>query len=74
VTIAQEIVELRRRIGVTSLVVTHDRDLAFGIADRMAIIQEGNILFTGTPAEMKRHSHPSIQRFLNAEFKIQTEP
>lgn len=74
VTIAQEIVALRRRGGVTSLVVTHDRDLAFGIADRMAIIEAGAVLFTGTPEEIKRNPHPSIQRFLNAEFKILTEP
>jgi phospholipid/cholesterol/gamma-HCH transport system ATP-binding protein len=73
VTIAQEIVQLKKRIGVTSLVVTHDRDLAFGIADRMAIIQEGEILFTGTPEEVRRHPHPAIQRFLTAEFKLQTE-
>ena len=73
VTIAQEIVALRRRGGVTSLVVTHDRDLAFGIADRMAIIEAGAVLFTGTPEEIKRNPHPSIQRFLNAEFKILTE-
>ncbi|MBI2927578.1 MAG: ATP-binding cassette domain-containing protein, partial [Verrucomicrobia bacterium] len=36
VTIAEEILKLKRRIGVTSIVVTHDRDLAFGVADRMA--------------------------------------
>ncbi|MBI2928516.1 MAG: ABC transporter ATP-binding protein, partial [Verrucomicrobia bacterium] len=53
---------------VTSIVVTHDRDLAFGVADRMAIIDEGNILFVGTPAAVKKAPHPLIQRFLTAEF------
>jgi phospholipid/cholesterol/gamma-HCH transport system ATP-binding protein len=73
VTIAEEIVKLKRRIGVTSLVVTHDRDLAFGIADRIAIIQDGTILFAGAPADVKRNPDPLIQRFLNAEFKIHIE-
>lgn len=68
VTIAEEILKLKRRIGVTSIVVTHDRDLAFGVADRMAIIDEGNILFVGTPAAVKKAPHPLIQRFLTAEF------
>ncbi len=71
VTIAEEIVKLKRRIGVTSLAVTHDRDLAFGIADRMAIIHEGRILAAGTPDEVKRNPDALIQRFLNAEFKLQ---
>lgn len=73
VVIAEEILALKRRIGVTSIVVTHDRDLAFGVADRMAIIHEGRILFVGAPAEVRRHPHPLIQRFLTAEFN-QTHP
>lgn len=70
VVIAEEILALKRRIGVTSIVVTHDRDLAFGVADRMAIIHEGRILFVGTPAEVRRHAHPLIQKFLTAEFNL----
>jgi phospholipid/cholesterol/gamma-HCH transport system ATP-binding protein len=72
VTIAEEILALKRRIGVTSIVVTHDRDLAFGVADRMAIIHEGRILFVGTPAEVRQHTHPLIQKFLTAEFNLNT--
>src|SRR5678815_1587407 len=45
VTIVEEIVSLNQRIQVTSIVVTHDRDVAFGIADRIAIIHDGAILF-----------------------------
>src|SRR5579862_7546959 len=47
VAIAEEIVHLNERIGVTSLVVSHDRDLAFGVANRIAVIQEGQILAIG---------------------------
>src|SRR4029079_11159681 len=58
VTIGEEILDLKERIQVTSLVVTHDRDLAFGVADRIAIMNEGNILTIGTPDEVKRFSDP----------------
>lgn len=74
VTIAREIVHLRDRIHVTSLVVSHDRDLAFGVADRIAVINEGRILTIGTPEEVKRHPDPMVQQFLNADFKRQPSP
>jgi phospholipid/cholesterol/gamma-HCH transport system ATP-binding protein len=70
VTIAYEILNLKRRIGVTSLVVTHDRDLAFGVADRIAMINHGQILMAGSPAEIKASAQPLIQQFLNAEFNL----
>ncbi len=69
VVIGEEILHLQRRIHVTSLVVSHDRDLAFGIADRIAVIQEGRILTIGTPDEVKRNSDPLVQKFLHADFK-----
>jgi phospholipid/cholesterol/gamma-HCH transport system ATP-binding protein len=69
VLIAEEIVKLNDRIGVTSLVVSHDRDLAFGVADRIAVINEGSILTIGTPDEVKRSPDPLVRDFLNANFK-----
>jgi phospholipid/cholesterol/gamma-HCH transport system ATP-binding protein len=69
VTIIEEILSLRDRIDVTSVVVSHDRDLAFGIGDRIAIIHEGAILFVGTPAEVKANPNPLIQQFITADFK-----
>jgi phospholipid/cholesterol/gamma-HCH transport system ATP-binding protein len=73
VVIGEEILELKRRIRVTSIVVSHDRDLAFGVADRIAVINEGCILTIGTPDEVKRHADPLIQRFLTADFKRSNE-
>jgi len=69
IVIGEEILELKHRIGVTSLVVTHDRGLAFGVADRMAVINEGRIITIGTPDEVKRCPDPLVQRFLHADFK-----
>ena len=68
VLIGEEILNLKHRTRVTSLVVSHDRDLAFGVADRIAVINEGRILTVGTPDEVRRHPNPLIQRFLHADF------
>lgn len=70
VVIAEEILKLRNRLNATSIVVSHDRDLAFGIADRIAMFFDGQILFIGTPAEVKNSSDPRIQRFIHAELSI----
>ena len=69
VVIGEEILNLNRRIGVTSLVVSHDRDLAFGIAHRIAVINEGQIIAIGSPDEVKRSHQPIIRQFLQADFK-----
>src|SRR5438874_9678582 len=49
VVVAEEILALKERIHVTSLVVSHDRELASGVADRIAVINEGKILAIGRP-------------------------
>ena len=67
--IGREIVGLNHRTGATIVVVTHDRDLAFGIADRIAFLDGGEIAAIGTPAEMRASRHPLLQQFLAADFK-----
>jgi len=74
IVIGEEILRLKERIGVTSLVVSHDRDLAFGVADRIAVINEGRILTIGTPDEVKRFNDPLVQNFLHADFKRELQP
>jgi phospholipid/cholesterol/gamma-HCH transport system ATP-binding protein len=69
VVIAEEIVRLNDRIKVTSLVVSHDRELAFGVADRIAVINDGRILTIGTPQDVKASKDPLVQEFLSAGFK-----
>jgi phospholipid/cholesterol/gamma-HCH transport system ATP-binding protein len=72
VVIAEQIVKLNQRIHVTTLVVSHDRQLAFGIADRIAVINDGQILTSGTPDEVKRSPNPLVQEFLNSHFRRET--
>jgi phospholipid/cholesterol/gamma-HCH transport system ATP-binding protein len=69
VVIAEEIVKLNEQTGATSLVVSHDRDLAFGVADRIAVIGGGEILTIGTPEEVRQNQDPRVSEFLTAGFK-----
>lgn len=69
VVVGEEISKLNARTGVTSIVVSHDRDLAFGIADRIAVIIDGRILAVGTPDAIRQIQEPAIRDFLNANFK-----
>jgi phospholipid/cholesterol/gamma-HCH transport system ATP-binding protein len=67
--IGEEITKLNARTGVTSLVVSHDRELAFGIADRIALILNGTILAIGKPEDIRKIDTPAIREFLQATFK-----
>ena len=69
VVVGEQILNLKSEIHVTSIVVSHDRDLAFGVADRIAVINDGRIITVGTPDEVKRNPDPVIQKFLSADFK-----
>jgi len=73
VVVGEEILKLKERIHVTSLVVSHDRDLAFGIADRIAVIDEGRIITIGTPDEVKNCTEERVQKFLHAYLKTNTK-
>jgi phospholipid/cholesterol/gamma-HCH transport system ATP-binding protein len=74
VVIGEEILHLKQRTGVTSVVVSHDRDLAFGVADRIAVINEGRIITVGTPDEVKQFDDPLVQKFLHADLKHEAQP
>jgi phospholipid/cholesterol/gamma-HCH transport system ATP-binding protein len=69
VTIAEEIVSLNERTHVTSLVVSHDRELAFGVADRIAVINNGQIVKIGKPDEIRNERDPRVREFLQAGYK-----
>ncbi|WP_028950280.1 ABC transporter ATP-binding protein [Sulfurihydrogenibium subterraneum] len=59
------ILKLRDELGVTSIVVTHDLESAFNIADKIAMIHKGVIYAVGTPQEIKNHPDPIVQQFIN---------
>ncbi len=59
---------LRIYLGMTSVVVTHDLDSAFGIADRIAVLSGGMLQTVGTPQEILADTRPEIRRFLTPRF------
>ena len=73
VIIGEEILNLKKQVNVTSIVVSHDRELAFGVADRIAVINEGRIVAVGTPDEVRKNPDEMIQKFLNADFKTEVK-
>jgi phospholipid/cholesterol/gamma-HCH transport system ATP-binding protein len=74
VVIGEEILNLKKEISVTSIVVSHDRELAFGVADRIAVINEGRIVAVGSPEEVRHNPDPVVQKFLNADLKTERHP
>jgi phospholipid/cholesterol/gamma-HCH transport system ATP-binding protein len=56
---------LQKRLGVTSIVVTHDMKSAFHVADQIAFLHEGRVYFKGTPEELKNSADPLVQDFIN---------
>jgi len=62
--LTQELATLFARIGISALVVTHDQDEAFALADRIAVIDDGRLVQVGTPGEVWRRP---ASRFV-AEF------
>jgi len=58
------IVQMRDTFGITSVVVTHDMTSAYRIADRIAMIYEGEIIFTGTAEEIKGSDNPFVKQFI----------
>jgi phospholipid/cholesterol/gamma-HCH transport system ATP-binding protein len=63
-TIAELILKLKRKTGLTSVVVTHDMKLARMLADRVAFLVDGHVAFFGTTAEMDQSEEPMVQGFI----------
>jgi phospholipid/cholesterol/gamma-HCH transport system ATP-binding protein len=63
-TINELIRGLQGRLGVTSIVVTHDIRSAFAVGDRIAFLHEGRIHFDGTVDEARQSSEPLLRNFL----------
>ena len=65
------ILDLKIRLGITSIVVTHDMVSALGISDRIMVLDKGEQKFLGTKEEFLNSKEPSVRMFLeNAVLKI----
>jgi phospholipid/cholesterol/gamma-HCH transport system ATP-binding protein len=69
------ILQLKRAFGMTIIVVTHELASAFLIADRMILINKGEIVANGTPEEMRASTHPRVRQFFDrvAEPEVTNE-
>ncbi len=59
------IIDLNHKLGVTSVVVTHEMDSAFRIADRMVLLDRGKFIVSGTPEEMRQSQDPLVRQFVH---------
>ena len=59
------ILKLKETFPMTIVVVTHELASAFLIADRIAVMFNGEIIALGTPEEIRQNPHPRVQQFLN---------
>ena len=61
------IMDLTKKLRITSVVVTHEIKSAFRIADRMILLQQGEVAAFGTPDEFRNSENPYLKQFLEGE-------
>jgi phospholipid/cholesterol/gamma-HCH transport system ATP-binding protein len=59
------IIYLREKTATSGLVITHDMPSAYKIADRISMLYRGQIVFTGTPEEVRSTDHPVVSQFVH---------
>ncbi len=58
---------LKKQLKLTSVVVTHDLDLMYKVADRVVFLFEGRVIFHGPPADLAKSDDPNIQEFVEMD-------
>jgi phospholipid/cholesterol/gamma-HCH transport system ATP-binding protein len=58
---------LKRQLRLTSVVVTHDLDLMYKVADRVVFLYEGGVIYFGPTADLAKSEHPHIREFLEMD-------
>jgi len=66
------ILDTQKQFHVTSVVVTHDMVSAYKVADRIAMLYQGHIIFVGTPEEVKNTRNPYVQQFVRGQRKLES--
>ena len=66
--------KLQRRLGITTIYVTHDQEEALAISDRIAVMKEGNIMQVGTPeAIYKKPENTFVAGFIGVSNFVECE-
>ena len=61
------IVGIKRALGLTSVVVTHDMGTAFAVSDYLVMLGKGRVLMMGTPGEFKTTKNPYVRDFIDGK-------
>ncbi len=70
-SINELMIRINEAMGVTSVVVTHDMASAYKVGDKMSMLEEGKVIFTGTPEEIQASDNPIIQQFIRGSQAAQ---
>ena len=58
---------IKRALGLTSVVVTHDMGTAFSVSDRIVMIGKGRLIMEGTPEDFRRTQNPYVRDFIDGK-------
>ncbi len=61
------VIDLNKRLKITSIVITHDMNSVYAIADRVAMIHDGKIIFNGSVQELKDSEMKEVQDFIHGK-------
>jgi phospholipid/cholesterol/gamma-HCH transport system ATP-binding protein len=61
------IIQMREKLRVTSIAITHDMVSAYKVADRIAMLYEGKIIEVGTPLQIRESNNPVVQQFIQGK-------
>lgn len=67
-TTSRLIRELNDALGITSILVSHDLEMTFSMADHIVVLANGGIAVQGTPEQVRNSTNPLVHQFVHAEF------
>jgi len=67
-SVDEMIINAQQRLGVTSVVISHDIASSFRVGDHVAMIYQGQIVDQGPPEKLRHSQHPYVQKFLSTWF------
>jgi phospholipid/cholesterol/gamma-HCH transport system ATP-binding protein len=62
--------QMKRDLQATSILVTHDIQSAFRVADRVALLHAGKVHFEGTPDEVRNSDDPLVRAFVEGRQEL----
>ncbi len=65
------IAELQEKMHTTSIVVTHDMNSVYRVADRVALLKNGRIHFVGTPEQLRESDDPAVRNFVEGREELE---